>query len=388
MDLWASFAEIASTYGRRLGFDSDAQLMLKSADSVLAEHLPSGMLIRGSGGKGVPTFTPRVGCFDPDETESPPHRTHIVRYLLLVVALVLILGLASCGGDDDTEATATSTTSPTGGEVALSVTIIEDGAAASDTTAPGTTSSSVPAPVPIDESTDRVAPAEEQVTLTDRLAVQPVDGGVYLLGNSMFATGVDLEAMQAGIPERDVRFNYYDGHYTSLWYLIAKGALGPSEERPELIVWGFRPRYAMVPAFRQNRPNSTELFEFADPEYDLLTRDSLANEDFITGPTVEFADGFIPRTAESFEDSGLAQLVVIWRPVTVAQGTPDPNEERFVADAIAYFKAQGIPYVDFFHDDQLELAMFAKGDHHNADGRARVTDILTERIREVLSLQS
>ena len=105
------------------------------------------------------------------------------------MASVLIFGLASCGGDDETETAATSTTSPTGREVAPSVTVAEGGAAASDTTAPGATSSSGPAPVPIDsttptraplatETTDRGAPGEEQVTLTDRLVVQPVDGGV------------------------------------------------------------------------------------------------------------------------------------------------------------------------------------------------------------------
>ena len=108
--------------------------------------------------------------------------------------------------------------------------------------------------------------------------------------------------------------------------------------------------------------------------------------DFVTGPTVEFADGFIPLTAESFDDSGLAQLVVIWRPVTVAQGTPDPAEQQFVADAIAYFEANDIPYVDFFNDDQLDLAMFASGDHYNAEGRAYITDYLTGVIEELLAV--
>ena len=121
------------------------------------------------------------------------------------------------------------------------------------------------------DATTRAAGGNQDVAMSDRLAIQPIDGGVYLLGNSMFKTGVDLEAMQAGIVERDVRFNYYDGHYSSLWYLIAKGALGPSEQRPALVVWGFRPHFAGLPAFRQNRPNSTELFEFEDLAYDRLT---------------------------------------------------------------------------------------------------------------------
>ena len=232
-------------------------------------------------------------------------------------------------------------------------------------------------------------------------------------------------------------------------------------------MWGFRPRYAALPAFRQNRPNSTELFVFEDLAYERLTGDatvtpvidaqsfldewsgvygqrseaqdtvsstterlgldtldaagqdiaglrerlvdgdsSIADEivsaatggevqlteeqvidgvgDFITGPTLPFDDGFIPLTAESFADNGYAQLVVIWRPVNVAEGNPDPAEDQFVAEAIEHFEAADIPYVDFYHDDRIGLQFFAKGDHYNADGRAEITRILTERIRELL----
>ena len=313
-----------------------------------------------------------------------------------------------------------------------------------------------------------LAMGNDDVTLTDRLAVQPVDNGVYLLGNSMFKTGVDVESMQERIPGRDVRFNYYDGHYTSLWYLIAEGALKSSEARPEIVVWGFRPRYAAVPAFRQNRPNSTELFVFEDLAYDRITDGSavtpaidaqsfleewsatyrqraeiqdaisaaterlglnaldsvgqnvdglrnrlvngastIADEivhaatggavqlteeqvidgvgDFITGPSLPFRDGFIPLTAESLTDGGYSQLVVIWRPVNVAEGNPDPAEEEYVADAIDYFEANGIPYVDLYHDDRINLESFAKGDHYNAAGHAKVTEIITERVLALLA---
>lgn len=314
----------------------------------------------------------------------------------------------------------------------------------------------------------RVAGGDHGVTLTDQLVVKPVEDGVYILGNSMFKTGVDVARMQAEITERDVRFNYYDGHYTSLWYLIAEGALGPSTERPELVVWGFRPRYALLPAFRQNRPNSTESFEFDDLAYDRITGgsistplvdaqsvlegwsamfsqrsevqdaisrttqktgleileaagkdirglwdrllngdSSIADEivraatggavqlteeqvvdgvgDFIAGPILEFADGFIPLTASSFEDSGLGQVVVIWKPATVAIGNAVPDEDQFVEDAIDYFKRHEIPYIDFYHDDRIDPSMFASGDHYNADGRAKVTAILTDEIRRLLS---
>ncbi len=311
-------------------------------------------------------------------------------FLILMIALGLTVGVGGRSGNPAGTTTTTSavavgssTTSTTGDQTPPT--------AASAVTSNGNhpaagAMESDPAAEQPTTTTRRATTSEDSVTLTDQLAVQPVDGGVYLLGNSMFKTGVDVDSMQAGIPERDVRFNYYDGHYTSLWYLIAEGALGPSEQRPEIVVWGFRPRYAAVPAFRQNRPNSTELFEFDDLAYNRLTSRSAVSGDFVTGPTVEFADGFIPLTAESFDDSGLAQLVVIWRPVTVAQGTPDPAEQQFVADAIAYFEANDFPYVDFFNDDQLDLAMFASGDHYNAEGRAYITDYLTGVIEELLAV--
>lgn len=106
--------------------------------------------------------------------------------------------------------------------------------------------------------------------------------------------------------------------------------------------------------------------------------------DFITGPTMEFADGFIPLTAASFNDNGLAQVVIIWKPVIVANGNPDPDEARFVADAIRYFEENEISYIDFYHDDSIDASMFASGDHYNAEGRAKVTEILTEEIRRLL----
>jgi len=311
--------------------------------------------------------------------------------------------------------------------------------------------------------------AAADVTLTDRLAVAPVEDGVYILGNSMFKTGVDLQAMQSQIPERDVRFNYYDGHYTSLWYLIAKGALAPSSERPSLVVWGFRPAYALIPPFRQNRPNSTELFVFPDLAYERLTSDTVAKPlfdlqllldnwsgvysqrenvhdavlrmteragletldaigqdtsplrdrlidgdrtiadevvaaatggevelteeqvvdgvgDFITGPATPFSEGFIPLTANAFQEAGINQLVVIWRPIIAASGETNPIEDEFVSDAIEYFESRGIPYVDLYHNDQIVPSMYGKGDHYNADGRALITNLLSERIRDMLSV--
>ena len=78
MDLGAFFADIAATYDRKLGFDSHAQIRLKEAGMLLAEHVPSGLLIQGSGGKGLATFTPWVGVFDPDETVSPQHGVYVV----------------------------------------------------------------------------------------------------------------------------------------------------------------------------------------------------------------------------------------------------------------------------------------------------------------------
>ena len=108
------------------------------------------------------------------------------------------------------------------------------------------------------------------------LFIQPSEEGIYLLGNSMFKTGIDVDALETAMPNVAVDFEYHNGHYTNLWYLIAKSALGSTAEKPRLVVWGFRPRMALDPAFRQNWPNDTDLFAIDDDIYNDLKK----GEDF------------------------------------------------------------------------------------------------------------
>ena len=65
------------------------------------------------------------------------------------------------------------------------------------------------------------------VDFADRLTVQPSADGVYLLGNSMFKTGIDPDLLAEDMGSiTPVDFEYHNGHYTNLWYLISRAALG------------------------------------------------------------------------------------------------------------------------------------------------------------------
>jgi len=91
----------------------------------------------------------------------------------------------------------------------------------------------------------------EPPSLAEQLPVPLESGDVYLLGNSMFKTGIDVEHLQALLPAESVKFSYHDGYYSNLWYLMAKNAIVPSDQRPSILVWGFRPTYAIQPAFQK-----------------------------------------------------------------------------------------------------------------------------------------
>lgn len=124
----------------------------------------------------------------------------------------------------------------------------------------------------------------------EQLLEPPSEGGVWILGNSIFKTGVDPKSLETQLDGPPVDFEYHGGHYTSLWYLIATYALPMVDESPDVVVWGFRPAYAALPAFRQNKINDTELFlpDNEDPTYtrlaegveepDLNLLDDLAND--------------------------------------------------------------------------------------------------------------
>ncbi len=96
MDLADYLLEVAYNYAPEDGLNTASQTLLRSADQHLTEHVPPGISIKGSGGKGTTTFTPWVGFFDPDETESPENGIYVV-YLfaadLASVALTLNQGI-------------------------------------------------------------------------------------------------------------------------------------------------------------------------------------------------------------------------------------------------------------------------------------------------------
>ncbi|MFT7476485.1 MAG: hypothetical protein ACI81L_003440 [Verrucomicrobiales bacterium] len=111
--------------------------------------------------------------------------------------------------------------------------------------------------------------ADGEPTAIEKLNEQP-RSDVFVFGNSMFQTGIDFPDMreQSG---RDIVFDYHNGHYTNLWYLIADQALPEADPPPALVIWGFRPAFAAEPAFRGNTANDNDRFEPGDDIYRSLT---------------------------------------------------------------------------------------------------------------------
>jgi MrcB-like, N-terminal domain len=69
--------EIAEGYDRG-SIHSAGHVLLAQAADRLGSLLPAGLQVEGSGGKGVATFTPWIGIFDPDETDTPQEGIYIV----------------------------------------------------------------------------------------------------------------------------------------------------------------------------------------------------------------------------------------------------------------------------------------------------------------------
>lgn len=90
----------------------------------------------------------------------------------------------------------------------------------------------------------------------------------------MFGTGLDIERAQQRMPGERARLGYYDGHYTSMWYAAFRNSLIPSGIKPKVVVWGFRPTYAVFPAFRKNGPTQLDkVFDSDDKVFlDILAR--------------------------------------------------------------------------------------------------------------------
>jgi hypothetical protein len=96
MDISAFIRSVAEGYDRHAGLATPTQDLLRRARAHLQSHVPGGLQIAGSGGKGTATLTPWVGFFDPDETTSPEEGLYVV-YLfaadLQSVSLVLLQGI-------------------------------------------------------------------------------------------------------------------------------------------------------------------------------------------------------------------------------------------------------------------------------------------------------
>lgn len=327
------------------------------------------------------------------------------------------------------------------------------------------------------------APAAPGVAVSE-LKGPPADGEIYFIGNSMFGTGLDMEQVKRALPGENATFGYYNGAYTNMWYAAIRNGLVPSGVRPKVVVWGFRPTYANLPAFRQNKPMDLEKFidsddkifesilqNAGDPAYpaggepaaplsandgsilgwmnenlpvmqrrtalrDALTksmahlsarafaggspaaRDFLApdsqlkvsdlivafatggdvrradalvvdnGEQFIKGREVSFDDSFAPRIAAELDRARIPQLVVIFKPVSVFGAGMPPGAQAYYEEAVAYFEAQRIPYLDLVADDALTQELYAKGDHYTAEGMTYVTGRIIEKLRDMDSSPS
>jgi MrcB-like, N-terminal domain len=96
MNIRDYLAEIGSHYDRGSGLQTETQRLLREAPTQLAQLVPAGYVVIGSGGKGTATFTPWFGFFDPDETISPErglYLCYLFRRDLTTVTLTLMQGI-------------------------------------------------------------------------------------------------------------------------------------------------------------------------------------------------------------------------------------------------------------------------------------------------------
>lgn len=88
MDLGEYLLDIATGYDRLAGLHTSTQTALAEAGDRLAEHVPAGLRVQGSGGKGQATYTPWIGFFNPDVTDSPQRGMYV--FLLFSEDLELV----------------------------------------------------------------------------------------------------------------------------------------------------------------------------------------------------------------------------------------------------------------------------------------------------------
>ena len=213
-----------------------------------------------------------------------------------------------------------------------------------------------------------------------RLKVVPASQDVYVLGNSMFGVGFDLQAARSQLENRSVDFAYYNGHYTSMWHLGLDIGMEISTA-PKIVVWGFRPTYAAFPAFRQNRATEEQefrkhmnaahrniLLNSGDPAYERRYKsnpqDTQEAQQFVTSEVFESLGGKIARKTQLHSkslsrDSELLGLLV-------------DGFSRVLADVaikLGYSK-------ELFYSDEKLLELNNLLVEYTTGGRIRVADAL------------
>ena len=154
----------------------------------------------------------------------------------------------------------------------------------------------------------------------------------YVLGNSMFGTGFDLDTFREAFPEKKTEFGYYNGYYSSMWHLAVNVAMN-EKSAPKTIIWGFRPTYALMPAFRQNTETDEQVLARKAPE---IHKNILARSG---DPIYAELDAFAPnpsvlnevkldeaKTVEPFELLGSKLIKLIILPFNALNGEQDLRE--------------------------------------------------------------
>lgn len=150
---------------------------------------------------------------------------------------------------------------------------------------------------------------------------------VYIFGNSMFGTGIDLDIIRKSMPSKTIEFAYYNGYYTSMWHLGVSLAM-EVDNAPNTVVWGFRPTYAIRPAFRQNivtvendfstlMPNDHRETLINAGDYSLVKGDSLSQT--ITDPD----DTSSKSSLEPFESLAWSLAETVKSPFAALNGEVD-----------------------------------------------------------------
>lgn len=92
MPLRPLLQRVALEFDARAGTGTELQAYLRSAQDVLADVLPAGLLAEGHGGLGTATATPWVGVLDPDISSSPTRGLYLA-YLFSATLSTVTLSL-------------------------------------------------------------------------------------------------------------------------------------------------------------------------------------------------------------------------------------------------------------------------------------------------------